>query len=71
MTFLEGALVTVKSAMHRFAAFLVTEVETVAGVQFTQDMMYVKGVLVGLGLKVKLLMILKINNSGAVNLANN
>ena len=70
-TFLEGAPVTVKSAMQRFVTLLVTEAETVAGVQCAQDMIYVKRVLEGLGLKVKLPMILKLNNSGAVDLSNN
>ena len=43
-TFLEGAPVTVKSAMQRFVALSVTEADTVAGVQCAQDMMYVKRV---------------------------
>ena len=62
---------TVKSTMERFVALSVTEAESVAGVQCAQDMMYVKQVLEGLGLKVKLPMILKNDNSGAVDLANN
>jgi hypothetical protein len=36
-----------------------------------QDMLYMKNVLQSLGLKVKLPMVLEMDNQGAVNLANN
>ena len=49
-TFLEGAPVTVKSAMQKVVALSVTEAETIAGVQCAQDMIYVKRVLEGMGL---------------------
>ena len=49
----------------------VTEAETVAGVQCVQDMLYVKRLLESMGLLVELPMILEIDNSGAVDLANN
>ena len=42
--FLEGAPVTVKSAMQKVVALSVTEAETIAGVQCAQDMMYIKRV---------------------------
>ena len=70
-TFLEGTPVTVKSAMQKVVALSVTEAETIAGVQCAQDMMYVKRVLEGMGLQVELPMVLSIDNSGAVDLANN
>lgn len=70
-TFLEGAPITVKSTMQRTVALSVTEAETVAAVQCTQDMLYIKRVLEGMDLKVKLPMVLKVDNSGAVDLANN
>ena len=70
-TFLEGAPVTVKSAIQKVVALSVTEEEIIAGVQCAQDMLYVKRVIEGLGLKVKLPMVLRIDNSGAVDLANN
>ena len=70
-TFLEGAPVNVKSAMQKTVALSVTEAETITGVQCAQDMLYVKRVIKGLGLKVKFSMILHINNSDAVDLANN
>ena len=69
--FLEGAAVSVKSAMQRVVALSVTEAELMAGVQCAQDMLYVKRVLESMGLQIELPMILKIDNSGAVDLANN
>ena len=69
--FLEGAPVTVKSAMQKVVALSVAEAETIAGVQCAQDMMYIKRVLEGMGLQVELPMILSINNSGAVDQSNN
>eukprot|EP00957_Ditylum_brightwellii_P085029 6465433-Ditylum_brightwellii.AAC.1 len=70
-TFLEDAPVTIKSVMQKIMLLSVTEAETVAGVQCVQDMLYVKRLLESMGLLVELPMILKIENSGAVNLANN
>ena len=70
-TFLEGAPVTVKSAMQKFVALSVTEAETVSGVQCAQDMLYVKRLLEDMELQVELPMVLEIDNSGAVDLANN
>ena len=70
-TFLEGTPVTVKSAMQKIVALSVTEAETIAAVQCAQDMLYTKRVLEGMGLQVELPMILKVDNSGAVDLANN
>ena len=69
--FLEGAAVSVKSAMQRVVALSVTEAELMAGVQCAQDMLYIKRVLEGMGLQVELPMVLNIDNSGAVDLANN
>ena len=40
-TFLDGAPVTVKSAMQKVVALSVTKAETIAGVQCAQDMLYV------------------------------
>ena len=68
---LEGVPVVVKSAMQKFVALSVTEAETVSAVQCAQDMMYVKRVLEGMELKVRLPMVLNIDNSGAIDLANN
>ena len=62
---------TVTSAMKKVVALSVTEAETIVGVQCAQDMMYAKRVLEGMRLQVELLMVLSINNCGAVDLANN
>ena len=69
--FLEGAAVSVKSAMQRTVALSVTEAELIAAVQCAQDMLYIKKVLESMGLQVELPMVLKVDNSGAVDLANN
>ena len=69
-TFLEGAPVTVKSAMQRMVALSVTEAETIAAVSCAQDMLHVMRIIQALDLKVELPMILKVDNSGAVNIAN-
>ncbi len=47
-----------------------TEAETYAGVTCVQDMLYMKNVLESLGLKVKLPMVLEMDNQGAVYLTN-
>jgi hypothetical protein len=70
-TFLEEAPVTVKSAMQKIVALSVTEAETVAAMQCAQDMLYVKSLLESMELQVELPMILEVDNSGAVDLANN
>ena len=70
-TFLEGAPVNVRSLMQKIVALSVTEAETISAVTCAQDMLYVRKILVSLGLKVKLPMVLDIDNSGAVDLSNN
>jgi hypothetical protein len=72
---LEGAPVTVmfKSSTQKSVALSVCEAEPeqTAGVLCAQDMLYVWHILESMGLKVKLLMILEMDNKGAVDLANN
>jgi len=70
-TFLEGAPITVKSVMQKIVALSVMEAKTIAGVQCAQDMLYIKQLLESMELKVELPMKLEIDNSGAVDLANN
>jgi hypothetical protein len=48
-----------------------TEAETYAGVTCVQNMLYMKNVLELLRLKVKLPMVLEMDNQGVVYLANN
>ena len=70
LVFLKGTPVLVKIAMQQVVALSVTEAETIVGVQCTQDMLYVKRVLEVTGLQVELPMVLRIDNSRAVVLAN-
>ncbi len=67
----EGAPVMFKSSMQKSVALSVCEAEQTAGVLCAQDMLYVRHILESMGLKVKLLMILEMDNKGAVDLANN
>jgi hypothetical protein len=72
MVYLEGASTIFKSSTERTVSLSTTEAETYAGVTCVQDMLYMKNVLESLGLKVtKLLMVLEMDNQGAVYLANN
>ena len=57
--------------MQRIVALSVTEAELIATVQCAQDMLYIKWILNGIGLKVKTPMILECDNKGAVDLSNN
>jgi hypothetical protein len=68
---LEGAPAMFKSSTERTVSFSTTEAETYAGITCVQDVLCMKNVLESLGLKVKLPMVLEINNKGVVYLANN
>jgi hypothetical protein len=57
--------------MQKIVALSVTEAETVTAVQCAQDMLYVKRLLESMELQVELPMILEVDSSGAVDLANN
>jgi len=57
--------------MQKSFALSVCEAEQTMGVLCAQDMLYVWHILESMGLKVKLPMILEIDNKGAVDLANN
>ena len=70
-TFLEGCAVSVKSVMQKVVAISVTESEINAAVQSVQDMIYVKKVIISLGLKVSQPMNIYIDNKGAIDLINN
>ena len=69
--FLEGSPVVMRSSTQRSVTLSVTEAELAAAVQTAQDMMFVMRILESLGLKVKKPMILKLDNSGAHDLAHN
>ena len=68
---LNGAPFVRKSKMQRFVTLSVTEAECVAATSCVQDMMYGKRFLESLGLKVKLPMILQMDNKGGVDVFNN
>ena len=70
-TFLCGAPVIQRSATQRIVALSVTEAELFAGTSNAQDMMYVKRVVESIGLKVRVPMVLEMDNKGAVDLVNN
>jgi len=60
-----------KSSTQKSVALSVCEAEQTAGVLCAQDMLYVRHILKSMGLKMKLPMILEMDNMGAVDLANN
>jgi hypothetical protein len=69
--FLNNAPIKEKSKMQNCVTLSVTEAELVSGTECAQYMLRAYRVLHSLGLKVKLPMVLKIDNRGAVDLANN
>ncbi len=71
MVYLEGAPAMFKSTSERTVSLSITKAETYAGVMCVQDMLYMKNVLESLELRVKLPMVLEMDNQGAVYLANN
>ena len=70
-TFLNGAVVSARSKQQGCVTLSVTEAEFVSACDCAQDMLYVHRIMTSLGLKVKLPMILEIDNKGTVDLANN
>ncbi len=60
-----------KSSMQKSIALSVCKAEQTLGVLYAQDMLYTKNVFDLMGLKVKLPIILEMDNKGTVNLANN
>ena len=67
---LDRAPVMFKSMTQKHVSLSVTAAELYAGVASAQDMLYVKNVIESIGLKVKLPMVLEIDNKGTVDLAN-
>ena len=68
---LNGAPVSWRSSTQRHVTLSVTEAELSAGVTCAQDMLYVMNLLKSIGLKVKLPMVLEMDNRGALDLAHN
>ncbi len=71
MVYLEGAPAMFKSSTERTVSLSIAKAETYAGVTYVQDMLYMKNLLDSLGLRVKLPMVLEMDNQGAVYLASN
>jgi hypothetical protein len=71
VVYLEGAPAMFKSSTEKTVLLSTTEAATYAGVTCVQDMLYMKNVLESLGLKVKLPMVLEMDNQGAVYLSSN
>ena len=71
VVYLEGAPAMFKSSTERTVSLSTTKAETYAGVTCVQDMLYMKNALESLRLRVKLPMVLEMDNQGAVYLANN
>ena len=69
--FLNEAPVCMRSGQQESTTLSTTESELVAGTQCAQDVLYVYKIMTSIGLKVKLPMILEIDNRGTVDLANN
>jgi hypothetical protein len=70
-TFLEAAPVAYKCVGQRFVTNSSAESELGAAVACAQDMLFVMRVLKSMGSKVKLPMILEVDNKGAIDLVNN
>jgi hypothetical protein len=62
--------ISFRSVTQKFVTLSVTEAEIAAGVMVAQDMLYVYRLLESLELEVELPMILEMDNSGAVDIAN-
>ena len=71
VTNLDGVVIIAKSIMQKTVALSVTESELMSGVSCAQDMLYEMRLLESIGLQVEKPMILRIDNKGAVDLANN
>jgi hypothetical protein len=71
VVYLEGAPAMFKCSAERTVSLSSTKAETYAGVTCVQDMLYLEYVMESLQLRVKLPMVLEMDNEGAVYLANN
>ena len=60
-----------KSKMQQCVTLSLTEAEYVGASQTAQQMLFTQRILESLGLKVKMPMILEVDNMGAIDLANN
>ena len=70
VTYLNEAPVIIRSSTQRTVALSVTEAETKSGVVTSQDMLFTCRVIESLNMKVKLPMLLEMDNKGSVDAAN-
>ena len=70
VVYMEDTPIAVKSGMQRIVALSVSEAEVIAMVQCVQEMLYVMKLLNSMELKVKLPMVIWVDNKAAVDLAN-
>ena len=68
--FVNGMPICFRSVTQKFVTLSVTEAEIAAGVMVAQDMLYIYHLLESLDLKVELPMVLEMDNSGTVDIAN-
>ena len=68
---MQDALVVMKSKLLSIVALSITKAELYSATMCAQDMLFVMRIMNSMGLKVKLPMKLKINNSGADDLVHN
>ena len=67
--YLEGSLVVARSVMQKRSALSKTEAESCALVSCVQDMIFVKQLLESMGLKVRVPIIIRVDNKGTVDIA--
>ncbi len=68
--FVNDVPISFQSVTQKFVTLSVTEAEIAAGVMVAQDMLYIYRLLESLELEVELPMVLEMDNSGAVDIAN-
>ena len=68
--FMNDVPISFRSVTQKFVMLLVTEAEIAAGVIVAQDMLHIYRLLESLELEVELPMVLEMDNSGAVDIAN-
>ncbi len=68
--FVNDVPISFRSVSQKFVTLSVTEAEMAAGVMVAQDMLYVYRLMESLELEVELPMVLEMDNSGAVDIAN-
>ena len=69
--YMNGALISWKSKSGKSVTLLSTEAEYFACSEAAKEVMFVKNVLKTMGIEVRLPMIIKVDNTGAIYLANN